>query len=170
MYMFKTCGNPAVNLRGGSMNFFENFTQFRQNPTDVTFFPHRQLASKVFGMVHETYVTNWDEPVRLRPDVSPEILEACFSRVFGKTAMTKVVARLPKIVKNIGDDNNVDDFYRELIGQRQLLAETAEKSAWGEPPTEDADSIAFLAFCLLEGEGQVNRFVAQAKKRIQTVH
>lgn len=170
MYMFKTCGNPAINLRGGSMNFFENFTQFRQNPTDVTFFPRRQLASKVFGMVHETYMTNWDEPVRLRPDVTPEMLEACFSRIFGKTAMTKVVALLPALVKSYGADNNVDDIYLALIGQRQLLAETAEKSAWGSPSTEDEKRVAFLAFCLLESEGQVNRFVAQAKKRIETVH
>ena len=152
------------------MNFFENFTQFRQNPTDVTFFPHRQLASKVFGMVNETYMANWDEPVRLRPDVTPEMLEACFSRIFGKTAMTEVVARLPKLVASYGDDNNVDDMYLALIGQRKLLAETATKSAWGEPSTEDVDGIAFLAFCLLESEGQVNRFVAQAKKRIATLH
>lgn len=77
--MFKTYGNFAETLQEGLMNFFENFTQLRQNPTDVTYFPHRQLASKVFRMVEQTYMTNWDNPITLRPDVSPEMLEACFS-------------------------------------------------------------------------------------------
>jgi hypothetical protein len=152
------------------MNFFENLTQLRENPTDVTCLPHRQLASKVFGMVHKTYMTNWDEPVRLRPDVTPEMLEACFSRVFGKTAMASVVELLPELVESYGDDNNVDDIYLALIEQRQLLAETAEKSAWGSPSTTRAHRIAFLAFCLVGYGEYAERFVAQAKKRIETLH
>lgn len=151
------------------VNFFENFSQFRQNPTDVTFFPHRQLASEVFGMVQATYMTNWDNPVRLRPDVSPEMLEACFSRIFGKTAMTAVVSLLPEIGKHHADDDE-DDMYRLFIGERQLLAETAEKSAWGTPSTDDANRIAFLIFCLVGCGDLLNRFVAQANKRIEMVH
>lgn len=152
------------------MNIFENLTQFRQNPTDVTFLPHRQLAAKVFGMVHETYMVNWDEPVRLRPDVSPEMLEACFSRIFGKMAMADVVAILPELVKHYGADNNVDDIYLILVSQRQLLAETAEKAAWGSPSTEEADRIASLAFCLVGYGDFAERFLAQAKKRVETLH
>lgn len=152
------------------MNVFETFTQLRENPTDVTHLPHRQLASKVFGMVSATYMVNWEEPVRLRPDVSPEMLEACFSRIFGKTAMTKVVAILPELVKSYGANNNVDDIYLALVGQRQLLAKTAEMSAWGSPSTEEAGRIAFLAFCLVGYSDFAERFVAQAKKRIETLH
>ena len=92
------------------MKYFETLSQFRQNPTDVTFFPHRQLASKVFGMVNETYMTNWDEPVRLRPDVTPEMLEACFSRIFGKTLMTQVSERLPALAEQFKDDD-IDDLW-----------------------------------------------------------
>ena len=151
------------------MNFFETLSQLREIPTDVTHFPHRQLASKVFGMVAETYMANWDNPVTLRPDVSPEMLEACFSRIFGKTLMTQVIERLPILAKQY-EDMDVDDMYMDLIGQRKLLGAVAMESAWGSPATEDADELSFLIFCLLLGSTQVKRFVTQVQKRIATVH
>lgn len=167
--MFKTYGNFAETLQESPMKFFENFAQLRQNPTNVTYFPHRQLASKVFRMVEQTYVTNWDNPITLRPDVSPEMLEACFSRIFGKTMMTQVVERLPALAEQFKDDD-IDDLWISLIGQRKLLREIAEKSAWGTPATEDADELTFLIFCLLGGRSYMQRFVDQTTKRLATVH
>lgn len=151
------------------MHFFETLSQLRETPTDVTHFPHRQLASKVFGMVATTYMANWDNPVTLRQDVSPEMLEACFSRIFGKTLMTQVIERLPILVKQ-HEGLDMDDMYMELIGQRKLLGAVATKSAWGSPATEDADELSFLIFCLLLCPVQVKRFVTQVQNRIATVH
>lgn len=167
--MFKTYGNFAETLQEGLMNFFENFTQLRQNPTDVTYFPHRQLASKVFSMVEQTYMKGWDNPITLRPDVSPEMLEACFSRIFGKTMMTQVVERLPILAEQL-KDHDIDDLWLSLIGQRKLLAEIAKQSAWGSPATEDADELTFLIFCLIGGGAHMQRFVDQTTKRLATVH
>lgn len=162
-------GNVAYTFRGKSMHYFENFTQFRQNPTDVTFFPHRQLASKVFGMVHETYMMNWDNPCTLRRDVSPEMLEACFSLIFGKTMMTKVIERLPALAEQF-KDCDMDDMYMPFIKQRKLLGKIAEQSAWGSPAIEDVDDLSFLIYSLVGGGTHMQRFVDQTTKRIATVH
>ena len=115
-------------------------------------------------MVATTYVTNWENPVTLRPDVSPEMLEACFSRIFGKTLMTQVVERLP-ILAQQHEGLDMDYMYQDLIGQRKLLDAVATESAWGSPATEDADELSFLIFCLLP-DGYGDRFVTQVKKRI----
>ena len=162
-------GEQDVHAQGGAMKFFSDLSELRQNAADVSHFPHRQLASKVLSMVNETYMTNRHEPIRLRPDVSPEMLEACLSRIFGKTAMTAAVSLLPEIGKRHADDDE-DDMYSLFIGERKLLADTAEKSAWGTPSTDDANRIAFLIFCLVGCGDLSNRFVAQAKKRIEMVH
>lgn len=151
------------------MNFFESFDQLCQNPTDVTSFPHRQLASKVFGMVHETYMMNWDNPSTLRRDVSPEMLEACFSRIFGKTMMTKVIERLPVLAEQFKDCDE-DDMYMPFLKQRELLGEIAKQSAWGSPATEDVDELSFLIYNLVGGGAYMQRFVDQTTKRIATVH
>lgn len=156
------------------MNFFENFTQLRQNPTDVTYFPHRQLASKVFSMVEKTYLmgTGDGDPfgyVTLRPDVSPEMLEACFSRIFGKTMMTQVVERLPVLAEQF-KDHDVDELWAPFANQRKLLAEIAEKSAYGTPATEDVNELSFLIYSLVGGGTRMQRFVDQTTKRLATVH
>ncbi len=172
--MFKTYGNFAETLQEGLMNFFENFTQLRQNPTDVTYFPHRQLASKVFGMVEQTYMTGTGDSdpfgyVTLRPDVSPEMLEACFSRIFGKTLMTEVIKRLPILAEQFKDCDE-DDLYMPFLKQRNLLGEIAKQSAWGSPATEDVDELSFLVYSLVGGSAYMQRFVDQTTKRLATVH
>lgn len=151
------------------MNYFDNFSQLRQNPSDVTRFPHRQLASKVFSMVGETYMKNWDHPVTLRSDVSPEMLEACFARVIGKDLMMEVVKRLPVLAEQF-KDCDVDDMYLSLIEQKPLLAEFVEKSASGAMPALKGKRLSFFVYCLLGGPLNVNRFVLQAQQRIATVH
>lgn len=151
------------------MHFFQTLSEFRQQPTDVTRFPHRQLAAKVFSMVLETYMMNWDDPVCLRPDVTPEMLEPCFSRIFGKTAMTEVVARIHDLCASY-ESSDMDDMYLFLTSQRKLLAKTATESAWGSPSTRDVNRLTELVFCILVSRENVDRFVAQAKKRINTLH
>lgn len=147
------------------MDYFESNTEFRANASDVSKLPHRQLAAKVFGQVLRGYTLDWDKPVRLRPDVSPEMLEACFARIFGKTAQEHVVNRLPETAAAYAGWDP-DDLWLILVAQRPLLAKTAEMAGWGSPSTQDHERIIMLAFSILENEEQVNRFVEQAKRRL----
>ncbi len=158
-----------LTTKGSTVNHFETLSQLRQNPTDITKLPHRQLASKVFRMVNEIYMTNWEPPTALRPDVPPEMLEACFSRIFGKTMMTEVIGRLTALVEEL-KGRNIHDVYMPKLWQKTLLGKIAEKSAWGQPATEDVNKLSFLIYILLGSQLYVGRFVDQTIKRIDTVH
>ncbi len=149
-----------------STRFHETMLDLRLKATDVTQRPHRQLAAKVFQMSHDMFMQNWDNPVHLRRDISPEMLEAAVARIFGKKIHEKLVVAMPQMQKLYADHDG-DDIYQEACQTRPLLGEIATQAAWGTPATEDADKLAHLLIMLMGPWGDnVNRFVVQAQKRL----
>jgi hypothetical protein len=47
-----------------------------------------------------------------------------------------------------------------------LLEQTATKAQWGEPSTDDKTELSVLMYCLLHDADHIERFSAQAQKRI----
>lgn len=146
------------------MLFFQNLTQLRAKGTDTAYFPHRQLAAKVFRMVSQTYRPYLRTGIRLRSDVTPEILEPCFARIFGKTLLHDAVSNLQNLRKHF----QADDLELWLCSMEQcvLLEQTATKAQWGESSTDDETELSVLMYCLLHDADHIERFSAQAQKRI----
>lgn len=147
------------------MKYFTNLAQFRQLAADVSYLPDKKMTWEVFSLVAQTYMKDWYNPIRLCRDVSPDMLEACFSKIFGTTLMKQITECLQVIEKKLKDEH-IDDLWLALIRQRHLLVEIARESKWNIAATKDVNRLAFLIFCLLDEPSYMPRFMGQATKRI----
>jgi hypothetical protein len=143
---------------------FRDLQHLAEQATDVSLLAEDELARQVLEKVHVSFMTTMKKPTGLPDDVTPEMLEVAFASL-----EPEMIPVLVNLLPDLAEFEKLpmSEQFELLMDGRLLLGRIGRGRKWGSLFTEYEDTLAKLAYMLLyAGDGHIDRFLSQAKKRL----